>query len=238
MLSIITECSISLLDGDLVKVYIGPDRELFQLPESLLCHHSHFFKAAFRGGFNEAHDRSLDMKETTVGSFELLLQWMITGVFDNFHPRVYGLSERAGDKIEGMTCTCIQDDLGGRRGCSFHFCIANPGRFIGLVLLADSLLMPKVRNKAIEKRVAATRIHRTNLPATIAWRLQRSHPSHKLAPCLTLLRQSDATSVTVRGADYDLQDPSLWAACEEEFWMKYGHNAKGMGYYETTYQQQ
>ena len=60
----------------MVTLYVGNDREVFRVHQSLLCNASPVFKAAFDGNFRESSDHSMDLPEEDVGSVNRLVQWL------------------------------------------------------------------------------------------------------------------------------------------------------------------
>lgn len=64
------------MSDDMVDIYIGDERQKFRLHRNLLCERSEFFRASFRGHFKEAGVQELVLPEDSVGSFELLVEWL------------------------------------------------------------------------------------------------------------------------------------------------------------------
>ena len=74
-------------EGDLVvTLYVGADRAVFCVHESLLFDASPVFKAALSGGFKEASDRSMSLPEDDRNSVGRMVQWLYTGTFDLIDP--------------------------------------------------------------------------------------------------------------------------------------------------------
>lgn len=57
----------------MVKIYVGPERKLWILPEALLCDRVEFFKSAFRSGFRESQEKVLELPDDDPMAFELVL---------------------------------------------------------------------------------------------------------------------------------------------------------------------
>jgi hypothetical protein len=57
----------------LVKVYVGPEKALWFLPEHLLCDRVPFFRSAFQGGFRESKERVLELPEDDPIAFAFIV---------------------------------------------------------------------------------------------------------------------------------------------------------------------
>lgn len=62
--------------ADTVKIYVGPGRKLWTLPEELLCSRVEFFKKAFKGPFKEGVDKEMYFPEDDPASFGHLIDWV------------------------------------------------------------------------------------------------------------------------------------------------------------------
>lgn len=60
----------------LVKVHVGPKRKLWDLHEDLLCDRSEYFRSAFQGGFKEATEKQIHLKEEDPEAFALFVDWL------------------------------------------------------------------------------------------------------------------------------------------------------------------
>lgn len=60
-------------------IYVGADNHCWVLPVDLLCHVSTFFKAALKGGFEEAKEKRVTLKEEDPSAFELFVLWLYKG---------------------------------------------------------------------------------------------------------------------------------------------------------------
>lgn len=53
--------------------------ERYTVPKDILCHYSSFFDRCFNGGFREAREGKLIMREESIEHFELLLEYVLSG---------------------------------------------------------------------------------------------------------------------------------------------------------------
>jgi hypothetical protein len=70
----------------MVKVYVGPERKLWTLPEHVLCKID-YFKAAFKSGFKEGAEKEIDMPEDDPSTFGHLVDWLFCDSFTNAFKR-------------------------------------------------------------------------------------------------------------------------------------------------------
>lgn len=62
----------------MVAVKVGPSEHEFHVHKGLICHHSEYFRAAFKGGFQESNGVvKLDKNEIAV--FQGFFDWLYTG---------------------------------------------------------------------------------------------------------------------------------------------------------------
>lgn len=57
-------------------VLVGPNQDKFTIHEELLTVHSPYFRAALTGGFKEAQDKIVTLKEDRGGIFEFFVHWL------------------------------------------------------------------------------------------------------------------------------------------------------------------
>lgn len=62
-----------------MKVYVGPERKLWEFPEDFLCDKIEFFRAAFKSGFIEASTKEIFLQEDDADAFGRLVDWLFTG---------------------------------------------------------------------------------------------------------------------------------------------------------------
>ena len=53
----------------MVKIFVGPDRKLWVLPEQLLCDRVNFFKSVFQSGFQQSKEKPLELPEDDPTTF-------------------------------------------------------------------------------------------------------------------------------------------------------------------------
>jgi hypothetical protein len=63
-----------------VKVYVGPNRKLWTLPEDLLCDRISYFRALFKSGFKEGIEKEIYLKEEDPGVFARIVDWLFTDI--------------------------------------------------------------------------------------------------------------------------------------------------------------
>ena len=59
-----------------VKIYVGPERKLWVLPEDLICEKVDYFRAAFKTGFKESIEKEIHMVEDDAAAFAHLIDWL------------------------------------------------------------------------------------------------------------------------------------------------------------------
>lgn len=64
-----------------VQVFVGPNRELWILPEDLLCDMLKYFREAFKGNFKEGMEKQIHLVDEEPGTFALLIDW----IMDSFY---------------------------------------------------------------------------------------------------------------------------------------------------------
>lgn len=67
------------LGDEVVKVFVGSSRKLFQVHKKPLCRSSEFFDKAFNGGFAEAQDNKIDLPEDSPEIFAVFVRLLYTG---------------------------------------------------------------------------------------------------------------------------------------------------------------
>jgi hypothetical protein len=81
-----------LFDGNKVSVVVGGKE--FRLPEALLCYYSTYFKAALRGGLEEAKEGTITLSsDNSIETFELIVKWIYTGGCMVDFPQLPALAE-------------------------------------------------------------------------------------------------------------------------------------------------
>ncbi|KAF2435921.1 hypothetical protein EJ08DRAFT_692493 [Tothia fuscella] len=68
------------LFDELVTIEVSPEKKLFQIHKGLICHHSEYFRGAFKGGFKESESKLVTLKEEVDHlAFQAFYQWLYTG---------------------------------------------------------------------------------------------------------------------------------------------------------------
>ncbi len=62
--------------GSIVKVYVGEEKQIWQLHEDLLCDRSEYFKRAFQGKFKEGHSKEIHLEEADPAAFGCFVDWV------------------------------------------------------------------------------------------------------------------------------------------------------------------
>ncbi|KAK6382445.1 hypothetical protein LTR65_010877 [Meristemomyces frigidus] len=66
-------------DDSIGTVVVGFEEVSFTVHRDLICRHSQYFKGAFEGGFSEATDGVVVLKQESVKDFALFAAWLYTG---------------------------------------------------------------------------------------------------------------------------------------------------------------
>ncbi|KAK6614464.1 hypothetical protein H4I96_00785 [Botrytis cinerea] len=75
---------INLLAGPTVKIVVNSmngSKQTLTVPKNLLCTRSSFFHHAFNGTFKESVSQELQLPETSIAEFELVIQFLSTDTF-------------------------------------------------------------------------------------------------------------------------------------------------------------
>ncbi|KAI9790485.1 MAG: hypothetical protein M1833_001924 [Piccolia ochrophora] len=73
-----------LFSGPVIDIFVGPTKVQWRVHEELLCHYSPFFRAALRGNFKEAKDKSITLPEDDSFVFRFLVLYMYRGSLPEF----------------------------------------------------------------------------------------------------------------------------------------------------------
>lgn len=57
----------------MVRIYVGPEKKLWVVPEAILCDRVEFFRSAFQSGFRESKDKVLELPEDDPTAFGYIL---------------------------------------------------------------------------------------------------------------------------------------------------------------------
>ncbi|KAG4412672.1 hypothetical protein IFR04_014175 [Cadophora malorum] len=107
--------------SELVTILVGPSKTKFTVHKKLACEASPVLNAAFNSSFVEGQTQEYALTDTTEGAVSLFTEWMYTGNI------VLVLPQDANDPKVPTT----QGDL------------------LGLWILADKLLVPRLQNRAL-----------------------------------------------------------------------------------------
>lgn len=196
-----------LLDGERVDIYVGPNRQHWNLPQKLLCHHSSFFERAFTGNFQEGVDKSIEMMEDDAAAFKLLVQWMFANTIDKpkrIHevgvtgrpqmvrpsPEVEHEMMRKGAKPAGDRKSMNMEVAGSGSAAEDRL---NPWTrayhgmwvYVKLYVLADKLGMVGLQDHTIDLLGDGTIYF--FLPEIVIWIYQNTAPSSPLRKCAASL---------------------------------------------------
>ncbi len=64
------------MTSEIVKIFVGPNREEYNLHKALLCDRSSFFNAAFQSRFRESHEQVINLPEESAEAFALFVPWI------------------------------------------------------------------------------------------------------------------------------------------------------------------
>lgn len=95
----------------MVRIYVGPQKTLWCLPESLLCDRVKFFKSAFQSGFRESKEKILELSHDNPVAFSYVVDGIL-GRCRNMNRRV----KEGDDAIQLALCKAylLADKLGLR----------------------------------------------------------------------------------------------------------------------------
>ncbi len=89
------------MTSEVVKIFVGPNRERYNLHKALLCDRSRFFDVAFRSKFRESHEEVMNLPEESAEAFTLFVMWIyssslsIDGHFElHIYIELYGLAQK------------------------------------------------------------------------------------------------------------------------------------------------
>jgi hypothetical protein len=69
---------LSLKDQTIVTLKVGPDAQPLNIHKDLICKSSKYFTKAFNGGFKEAEERSITLKDVDVVTAQRYMHWLYT----------------------------------------------------------------------------------------------------------------------------------------------------------------
>ena len=89
------------MTSEIVKIFVGPSREEYNLHKALLCHRSSFFNAAFQSSFRESHEGVINFPEDSAEAFALFVPWIYGSPLSidphfklHTYIEVYGLAQK------------------------------------------------------------------------------------------------------------------------------------------------
>ncbi|KAK0122373.1 hypothetical protein ONS95_010614 [Cadophora gregata] len=62
--------------GNMVKIYVGPEKKCWMIHEAVICNKSTFFRNAFRGNFAEGTSKTMTLEEDDPAVFSLFVDWL------------------------------------------------------------------------------------------------------------------------------------------------------------------
>lgn len=63
-------------DPVFATILVGPDKKRFIVHETVLVHHSEYFRAALTSGFSEAKDKTITIEDACAETFEFFVHWL------------------------------------------------------------------------------------------------------------------------------------------------------------------
>jgi hypothetical protein len=70
----------SMMGTEMVDIHVGPEKCLFRVHKDFLCKRVPYFDNKFNGEFQEASQNFAKFPEDNPAAFDLLLQWIYTGI--------------------------------------------------------------------------------------------------------------------------------------------------------------
>ena len=94
-----------------VRIFVGPDRKQWVLPEQLLCDRVEYFKGAFQSGFRESNEKVLEFPEDLPAAFG----YIIDRIFGDRRPPTKNFGKSQDDRQMAWCKLYVLADL---LGCS------------------------------------------------------------------------------------------------------------------------
>jgi len=63
--------------GEIVTIFIGPQKKRYNIHKDIICHHSEYFRAAYNGRWKEA-DEGVTLEDVEVEVFHIFVHWLYT----------------------------------------------------------------------------------------------------------------------------------------------------------------
>ena len=86
------------MGADMVDIYVGPKSQLFRVHKSFLTSKISFFEKMFSGEFKEAKENKATFPEDDPEAFEILIEWVYTGILRPLDHLTDGMGNKIEDK--------------------------------------------------------------------------------------------------------------------------------------------
>ena len=63
--------------GEVVTIFVGPEKKRYNIHKDIICHHSEYFRAAYNGRWKEA-DEGVTLEDVEVEVFNIFVHWLYT----------------------------------------------------------------------------------------------------------------------------------------------------------------
>ncbi|KAI4616874.1 hypothetical protein J4E83_006456 [Alternaria metachromatica] len=63
--------------GEIVTIFVGPEKKRYNLHKDIICHHSEYFRVAYNGRWKEA-DEGVTLEDVEVPVFNVFVHWLYT----------------------------------------------------------------------------------------------------------------------------------------------------------------
>jgi hypothetical protein len=95
-----------------VKVYVGPKRKLWTIPEDYLCDRLDYFKAALKSNFKEGHEKEMYLEEDDPVAFGMLIDWLFRDKLDCDCRRTLTTSDWCPTQLDWCKLYVLADKFG------------------------------------------------------------------------------------------------------------------------------
>lgn len=180
----------------MITIIVGPNRTVFNVPESKLRSKAEYFKVALAGNWKEAKDGAFTLKEENASVFGLLVNWLYYDRIDHVSPtpdteifliEAYLLGDRRGS--EGFR-NDVLDSLK-----TVWMCVLPSSKAI-LLAFSEETHAPNLRKLVADKHAWEGK-HDTLLQQATAGLDGVVHPGCTLAVHVAILRRISTATVTL-----------------------------------------
>ncbi|KAF2804160.1 uncharacterized protein BDZ99DRAFT_368935, partial [Mytilinidion resinicola] len=74
---------LALKDQTIVTLKVGPDAQSLSIHREMICQSSKYFTKAFKGGFKEAEEKCITLKDVEVLTAQRFMHWLYTNTLED-----------------------------------------------------------------------------------------------------------------------------------------------------------